>query len=728
LPLSVARFATSREVRYDPELGQLVFSPLAEQAQLRGDVLTRMGATTVAPGAELQLSKGWPRPALRQAEVMIQLELPSSTSRISLTLRDAGSNSSRLQFLLDYTPPELGRQHTAVVSAVCASGHGCATVGGGVANDTLSFRQSDKTLSLRLFTDQQLSELYWQGGRSVFTIASYLSQMAEPTLSIGVAGSEALAIRSVRAWTVGGIWVGTEEVLKARPPPPPPPAAKAQQLGDSAASVPPAWILPRYHNSPPCLQQVAPHDIAAALTTADGRHHVWQFCTRADNGNCTTAISCPFGRQWTHSSSEDYVHWTHHGESIGVYSGFVVVDERGYACAGQRCPNSVLHGSNGQWNCPYLQIGGGGLNGSMSDGTDVPLWLSCADSADPAMRWQNHSYLLNPHYYRQVAYDASAWRVRDEWNILVAADACNSTKQHPCPAGFRWDLWTTSGALRSSDWKYRGPIFSTNCTVEDGCHARGEAITPSFSCGLPGGDSGSCLLTNNGPGTWWLGRMMDYRFVDSKGSQAFRGDGEQGVYDGGDTFGMPRVLADTAAVHGPVSPAGRRVMIGSVGGGAPSNISAGAAQSLPRDLSIAPGGGLRLRFVPELHALRAGAPLAGAHAGFLQMEVVATFALGQAGNASLMSLFSGRAIISASAAEKTWSVTQGLRVFTAPLPLDSSGTVQFHAYADGSFLEMNANNATMISTTVKLPDASATGLSTFDLKPLSLLSYRLNES
>ena len=88
-------------------------------------------------------------------------------------------------------------------------------------------------------------------------------------------------------------------------------------------------------------------------------------------------------------------------------------------CAGQRCPNSVLHGSNGQWNCPYLQIGGGGLNGSMSDGTDVPLWLSCADPADPAMRWQNHSYLLNPHYYRQVAYDASAWRARDEWNILV---------------------------------------------------------------------------------------------------------------------------------------------------------------------------------------------------------------------------------------------------------------------------------------------------------------------
>ena len=100
-------FATSREVRYDPELGQLVFSPLAEQAQLRGDVLARMGATTVAPGAELQLSKGWPRPALRQAEVMIQLELPSSTSRISLTLRDAGSNSTGgLQFLLDYAPPD----------------------------------------------------------------------------------------------------------------------------------------------------------------------------------------------------------------------------------------------------------------------------------------------------------------------------------------------------------------------------------------------------------------------------------------------------------------------------------------------------------------------------------------------------------------------------------------------------------------------------------------------
>ena len=88
-------FATSREVRYDPELGQLVFSPLAEQAQLRGDVLTRMGATTVAPGAELQLSKGWPAAALRQAEVTIQLELPSSTARIALTLRDPGDSCHR---------------------------------------------------------------------------------------------------------------------------------------------------------------------------------------------------------------------------------------------------------------------------------------------------------------------------------------------------------------------------------------------------------------------------------------------------------------------------------------------------------------------------------------------------------------------------------------------------------------------------------------------------------
>ena len=49
-------------------------------------------------------------------------------------------------------------------------------------------------------------------------------------------------------------------------------------------------------------------------------------------------------------------------------------------------------------------------------------------------------------------------------------------------------------------------------------------------------------------------------------------------------------------------------------------------------------------------------------------------------------------------------------------------------HADGSFLEMNANNATMISTTVELPDASASAVSTFDLKPLSLLTYRLNES
>ena len=58
--------------------------------------------------------------------------------------------------------------------------------------------------------------------------------------------------------------------------------------------------------------------------------------------------------------------------------------------------------------------------------------------------------------------------------------------------------------------------------------------------------------------------------------------------------------------------------------------------------------------------------------------------------------------------------------------MDASKTVWIHAYLDGTFLEVNANNATMISMALQLPNASATRVDALAATPLSLQTYKLH--
>ena len=85
-----------------------------------------------------------------------------------------------------------------------------------------------------------------------------------------------------------------------------------------------------------------------------------------------------------------------------------------------------------------------------------------------------------------------------------------------------------------------------------------------------------------------------------------------------------------------VSHAGRRILIGWTGGGDPAILhNLGSAQSLPRELSLAPDRSLRQRFVPELQTLRTSEVRAsGRDAWFprfvgLQAEVCATLPVGR---------------------------------------------------------------------------------------------------
>ena len=214
-----------REVLYHAELQQLLFAPLVEQEQLRGRALRDSAAVVLAPNTSVMISEAnWPEGAVRQAEALLELALPAAAARLTLTLYDADTSpdaearrrvsSTAVHYHIDYSPPALGQPYTAVVGAVCDSGSGCSGFEiGGARNATLALLTSDESLSLRVFTDQQMSEVYWQDGRVVFTTATALSSMQAPAVRVVVpVGSAPWSLKRVRCWTVDDIWVEPSKI------------------------------------------------------------------------------------------------------------------------------------------------------------------------------------------------------------------------------------------------------------------------------------------------------------------------------------------------------------------------------------------------------------------------------------------------------------------------------------------------------------------------------------
>ena len=293
-----ATMALIREMTWNSELQQLQFSPIAEQAQLRGPVLAKRTAVAVAAHGEAWLASG-----ANQSETSVVWQLPAEPGRFGVVTMGAGAGTSATTggyFWIEYLPqshsatvgyhsggtagngvlsPALSRvmpgtnlrgmdlkvvsnyqgnwsQCQALCDALaaceawtwcrnCPDTTKCCLKSGipapaksanasmeemvsGVKSplltdrcpmganhsacapsDTLRLAPTERTVSLRVFTDRTFAEAYWQGGRVVMTASTPPSTNA----SVAVASTVAVTAQAATVWSVKGIWASPDEVL-----------------------------------------------------------------------------------------------------------------------------------------------------------------------------------------------------------------------------------------------------------------------------------------------------------------------------------------------------------------------------------------------------------------------------------------------------------------------------------------------------------------------------------
>ena len=287
----------AREVTWHPELQQLVFSPLAEQDQLRGASVASVGRRVLAAGSVHVLSDHGEG---AQAEVEVTFELPERNASLGVSvMAGADPSTSGMLFFFEFSPrPTLTAQHTITVGSVnlsissqyaqwmpnkvlpccgqygqtnltnahsckqgCAADEKCEAwtfqpiakrstgrctklkfvyntaqtmwrppldaVGStsgvrspskllGGKTDTLRLSPHEKTLSLRVYVDNDMAEAFWQHGRVVMT------RQAAPTEEAGIAlhAIDGAVVEQADVWRVNDIWVAPEAVLRTPHPHP----------------------------------------------------------------------------------------------------------------------------------------------------------------------------------------------------------------------------------------------------------------------------------------------------------------------------------------------------------------------------------------------------------------------------------------------------------------------------------------------------------------------------
>lgn len=311
---------------------------------------------------------------------------------------------------------------------------------------------------------------------------------------------------------------------------------------------------PRYHLLPP---DGFWNDINGTVHWK-GRYHVFFLGRLApDRDTILSGKDSDHAREtWLHSSSRDLVHWVHHPPALvpvfdgsmprGLYSGDMMND--------MPVPTIIVH-VPGQGTCLYTA------------------------EDDDLVRWRPHPG--NPVIPaagappEAVIFDPCGWKEGDLHYALVG-----NKNRRP---GFEGD---TTSVFRSRDlasWEYAGPFYKSDRKWTDEIE---DCACPDF---FPLGDRHMLLMHTHRPYgqcQYYLGRYADGRFTPEIHGRM--------TWPGGQMCAPETLLDDR----------GRRIFWGWVREAAPATNGWGSVASLPRVLSLAPDGTLRIEPAPELEVLR----------------------------------------------------------------------------------------------------------------------------
>ena len=191
----------AREVTWHPELQQLVFSPLAEQAALRGRVVGALGARAALPDGRA-VALGLPAGVGDQSELVVSFVRPAAAANLSVRVMADASGGGGAEFVVEYAPPAAGGPSVSEVIV------GCPTIN---ASARLRLSPSDTTIDVRVFSDRALAEAYWMNGRVAMTVPAACDR--ECDMSVRADGAE-VGLVSATAWKVRSMWISKEEVLR----------------------------------------------------------------------------------------------------------------------------------------------------------------------------------------------------------------------------------------------------------------------------------------------------------------------------------------------------------------------------------------------------------------------------------------------------------------------------------------------------------------------------------
>lgn len=415
-----------------------------------------------------------------------------------------------------------------------------------------------------------------------------------------------------------------------------------------------------------------------------GRYHVFFLGRSApDRDTILAGKDTELAREtWLHASSRDLVHWVHHPPALvpvfdgsmpkGLFSGDMMND--------MPVPTIIVH---------------------------VPGQGTCLFTAedDDLIRWKPHP--SNPVIPatsappESVIFDPCGWKEGDTYYALVG-------NKNRTP-GYGGD---SSSLFRSRDlahWEYRGPFYKSDRRWTDEIE---DCACPDF---FPLGDRHMLLMHTHRPYgqcQYYIGRYANERFTPEVHGRM--------TWPGGQLC-APETLRDDR---------GRRIFWGWMPEAQPRTNGWGSVASLPRVLSLAADGTLRIVPAPELETLRihprrhADLPLAEGREVRLDdvrgdcLELALVIEPGRAGEVGLKVRCSPggeeQTEIVCSPADRTLRIECAPRkAQIAPFELQAGEPLRLRVFLDRSVLEVFANERQCLSQRIYPTRADSLGVVLF---------------